>query len=85
LSDNAGIIIKALQNRATWGAEQKGLLEQLIHMPGRKQYITFVGHQARYRLTQIGQSCLMDVRYGHFLPVNVNHRAPQRGHVRSDL
>ena len=61
LTDNAGILIKALQVRQTWGAEQKGLLEQLIHMLGRKRYITFVGHPARYHLTQIGQSCLMDV------------------------
>ncbi len=61
LTDNAGILIKALQDRKTWGAEQKGLLEQLIHMLGRKQYITLVGHPARYNLTQIGQSCLMDV------------------------
>jgi len=37
------------------------LLKQLIHMLGRKRYITFVGHPARYRLTLIGQSCLMDV------------------------
>ena len=61
LTDNTGIIIKALQSRAAWGAEQKGLLEQLIHMLRRKQYITFVGHPAWYHLTQIGQSCLMDV------------------------
>ena len=61
LTDNAGILIKALLNRKTWGDEQKGLLEQLIHMLGRKRYITFVGHPARYQLTQIGQSCLMDV------------------------
>ena len=61
LADNAGILIKALQVRKTWGAEQKGLLEQLILMLGRKRYITFVGHPARYHLTQIGQSCLMDV------------------------
>ncbi len=61
LTDNAGILIKALQDRTTWSAEQKGLLEQLIHMLGRKRYITFVGHPARYHLTQIGQSCLMDV------------------------
>ena len=61
LSDNAGIIIKALQDRKIWGAEQKGLLEQLIDMLGRKQYITFVGHPARYHLTLIGQSCLVDV------------------------
>lgn len=61
LSDNAGIIIKALQGCAACDVEQKGLLEQLIHMLGRKHYITFVGHPARYHLTQIGQSCLMDV------------------------
>ncbi len=61
LTDNAGILIKALQDRTNWSAEQKGLLEQLIHMLGRKRYITFVGHPARYHLTQIGQSCLMDV------------------------
>jgi len=61
LTDNAGILIKALQDRTTWSAEQKGLLEQLIEMLGRKRYITFVGHPARYHLTQIGQSCLMDV------------------------
>ena len=61
LTDSAGILIKALQERTTWSAEQKGLLEQLIDMLGRKHYITFVGHPARYHLTQIGQSCLMDV------------------------
>ena len=61
LTDNAGIIIKAPQSRAAWGAEQKGLLEQLIQMLESKRYITFVGHPARYHLTQIGQSCLMDV------------------------
>jgi hypothetical protein len=61
LTDNAGILIKALQERKTWGAEQKGLLEQLIEMLGRKHYITFVGHPARYHLTQIGQSCLLDI------------------------
>lgn len=61
LTDNAGILIKALQDRKTWGAEQKGLLEQLIHMLGRKRYITFVGNPGRYHLTLIGQSCLMDV------------------------
>jgi hypothetical protein len=61
LSDNAGILINALQCRTGWGAEQAGVLEQLIIMLGRKRYITFVGHPARYRLTQIGQSCLMDV------------------------
>ena len=61
LTDNAGILIKALQDCKTWGAQQKGLLEQLIHMLGRKQYITFVGRPARYHLTQIGQSCLIDV------------------------
>ena len=61
LTDNAGIPIKALQDRKTWGAEQKGLLDQLIHMLERKRFITFVGHPARYHLTQIGQSCLMDV------------------------
>ena len=27
LTDNAGIIIKALQSHAAWGAEQNGLLE----------------------------------------------------------
>lgn len=70
LTDNAGIIIKALQGREVWGAEQKGLLEQLIHMLGRKRYISFVGHPARYQLTQIGQSCLMDI------PAN------KRGHLR---
>ncbi len=59
--DNAAILVKALQDRVTWGAEQKGLLEQLIHMLGRERYITFVGHPARYHLTVIGQSCLMDV------------------------
>jgi hypothetical protein len=47
LSDNAGIIIKALPNRTTWGAEQNGLLEQLIQMLGRKRYINFVGHPGR--------------------------------------
>ena len=61
LTDNAGILIKALQDRKTWGAEQQGLLEQLIDMLGRKQYITFVGHSARYHLTLIGESCLVDV------------------------
>ena len=61
LSDNAGIIIKALQDSTTWGNEQRGLLKQLIDMLGRKRYITFAGHPQRYRLTQIGQSCLMDV------------------------
>ena len=61
LSDNAGIIIQALQNHTDWDDERKGLLEQLIHMLGRKRYITFVGQPARYDLTQIGQSCLMDV------------------------
>ena len=61
LTDNAGIIIKALQSRATCDDEQKGLLEQLIHMLGRKHYITFSGHPAKYHLTQIGQSCLMDI------------------------
>ena len=61
LTYNAGIIMKALTDRKTWGADQKGLLEQLIHMLGRKRYITFAGHPARYHLTQIGQSCLMDV------------------------
>jgi len=69
LTDNAGILIKALLNRKAWGDEQKGLLEQLIHMLGRKRYITFVGHPARYHLTQIGQSCLMDI------PIN------KRGHL----
>ena len=71
LTDNAGILIKALQGRANWGEEQKGVLEQLIDMLGRKRYITFVGHPARYHLTQIGQSCLMDV------PAN------KRGHLRA--
>ena len=71
LTDNAGILIKALQDRTTWSAEQKGLLEQLIEMLGRKHYITFVGHPARYHLTQIGQSCLMDI------PAN------KRGHLRA--
>lgn len=61
LTDNAGILIKALQDRNTWGAEQKGLLDQLIQMLERKRFITFVGQPARYHLTQIGQSCLMDV------------------------
>ena len=61
LTDNTGILIKALQGRTTWSEEQKGVLEQLIDMLGRKRYITFVGHPARYHLTQIGQSCLMDV------------------------
>ena len=61
LTDNAGIIIKALQSRAACDDEQKGLLEQLILMLGRKHYITFVGHPAKYHLTQIGQSCLMDI------------------------
>jgi hypothetical protein len=71
LTDNAGILIKALQGRTAWGEEQKGVLEQLIDMLGRKQYITFVGHPARYHLTQIGQSCLLDV------PTN------KRGHLRA--
>ena len=71
LTDNAGILIKALQGRTTWGQEQKGVLEQLIDMLGRKRYITFVGHPARYHLTQIGQSCLLDV------PAN------KRGHLRA--
>ena len=61
LTDNAGILISALQCRTEWGAEQTGVLEQLIDMLGRKHYITFVGHPARYHLTQIGQSCLMDI------------------------
>ena len=61
LTDNTGIIIKVLQSRAAWGAEQKGYLQQLIHMLGWKRYITFVGYPARYHLTQIGQSCLMDI------------------------
>jgi hypothetical protein len=61
LTDNAGILINALQCRTGWGAEQTGVLEQLINMLGRKRYITIVGHLARYHLTQIGQSCLMDV------------------------
>ncbi len=61
LSDNAGILIRALQRRTEWGAEQAGVLKQLIDMLGRKRYITFVGHPARYHLTQVGQSCLMDV------------------------
>lgn len=70
LTDNAGILIKALQGRTTWSEEQKGVLEQLIDMLGRKRYITFVSHPARYHLTQIGQSCLMDVpanKRGHLL------------------
>jgi hypothetical protein len=54
LTDNAGILISALQCRTEWGAEQTGVLEQLIDMLGRKRYITFSGHPARYHLTQIG-------------------------------
>lgn len=61
LTDNAGITIKALQGRTAWDDERKGLLEQLIDILGRKYYITFVGRPARYHLTQIGQSCLMDI------------------------
>ena len=58
LADNAGILIKALQGRTTWGAEQKGLLEQLIEMLGRKRYITFVGHPTRYYLTPVSYTHL---------------------------
>ena len=61
LTDNAGIIIKARQDRTAWDDGRKGLLEQLIDMLARKHYITFVGYPARYHLTQIGQSCLMDI------------------------
>jgi hypothetical protein len=71
LTDNAGILISALQCRTEWGAEQTGVLEQLIEMLGRKRYITFSGHPAWYHLTQIGESCLMDV------PAN------KRGHLRA--
>ena len=61
LTDNAGILISALQCRTDWGVEQTGVLEQLIDMLGRKRYITFAGHPTRYGLTEVGQSCLMDV------------------------
>lgn len=61
LSDNAGILIKALQGRHAWGAEQKGLLEQIRQMLQRKGYITFVGHPTKYHLTVVGQSYLYDV------------------------
>ena len=71
LTDNAGIIIKAIQRPTAWGDEQQGLLEQLICMLGRKRYITFAGHPTQYQLTQIGQSCLVDV------PAN------KRGHLRA--
>ena len=71
LTDSAGILISALQCRTEWGDEQIGVLEQLIDMLGRKRYITFAGHPARYHLTQIGRSCLMDV------PAN------ERGHLRA--
>ena len=68
LIDNTGIIIKARQDRKAWNDERKGLLEQLIDMLARKHYITFAGRPTRYHLTQIGQSCLMDIadnRRGH--------------------
>lgn len=48
LTDNTGIIIKAIQGRAALDYEQKGLLEQLIDMLGRKRYITFVWDPSRY-------------------------------------
>ncbi len=68
LTDNAGILIKALQGRAQWGAEQKGVLEQLKLMLKRKGYISFVGHPNRYWLAPIVASYLYDVplnRRGH--------------------
>lgn len=71
LTDNAGILINALQCRTEWGEEQTGILEQLIDMLGRKRYITLDGRAGRYPLSQIGQSCLMDV------PAN------KRGHLRA--
>ena len=71
LTDNAGILITALQCRTEWGDEQAGVLKQLINMLDRKRYITFAGNPAQYHLKQIGQSCLMDV------PAN------KRGHLRA--
>lgn len=61
LADVAGAVIQALQNRTTWGAEQKALLGQLRKMLARKGYIGFIGHPRDYRLTVIGSSYLFDV------------------------
>lgn len=61
LADNAGILIRAIQTPAQWGHEQQGLLDQLIHMLGRKQYVTFVGDTRLPQFAQIGSSCLYDV------------------------
>ncbi len=61
LSDNAGIVIKELRDRKSWGPDQEGLLTLLIDMLGRKRYITFSGRLGHYHLERIGQSCLLDV------------------------
>jgi hypothetical protein len=61
LADNAGILIKAIQTPTQWGPEQQGLLDQLIHMLRRKQYITFTGDARLQQFAQIGSSCLYDV------------------------
>jgi len=61
LSDNAGIVIKELRDRKSWGPDQEGLLTLLIDMLGRKRYISFSGRSSRYHLKRIGQSCLFDV------------------------
>jgi hypothetical protein len=61
LADNAGILIKAIQAPTQWGPEQQGLLDQLVHMLGRKQYITITGDTKLQQFAQIGSSCLYDV------------------------
>ncbi len=61
LADNAGILIKAIQSPTQWGPEQQGLLDQLVHMLGRKQYITFTGDTKLQQFAQIGSSWLYDV------------------------
>ncbi len=61
LTDNAGILIKALRDRKSWGPEQEGLLTQLVDMLGRKSYVSFSGRSSRYHLKRIGQSSLFDV------------------------
>ena len=61
LADDLGKILQRMRTLPHWNSEKMALAEEMRKLIKKHKYKTFSGHYARYRISQVGESCLYKV------------------------
>lgn len=61
LTDDLGKVLRRMRAMPRWNSEKMALAVEMRKLIKKHKYKTFGGHYARYRISQVGESCLYRV------------------------